>query len=160
MAERFNRSIRYLPKRLVFERDDADCFHVLPTRKKKYKNRKPSSAELTPIESSLKKDGGYVYQNLKDEWKKVITKNETGDLDRTADLKKTFSKTDTTNWSYKLYKNKKIVLDTIPSYRTGEERTSCCSANILPERYNEPSMKTTKTLMEENKDVMKALNLK
>ena len=38
-----------------------------------------------------------------------------GDLVRTADLRKTFSKSDTTNWSNKLYKITDIVIDTIPS---------------------------------------------
>ena len=39
------------------------------------------------------------------------------DLVRTADLKKTLSKRDTTNWFYKLYEITEIILDTIPSYR-------------------------------------------
>ena len=34
---------------------------------------------------------------------------------RTADLKKMFSKSDTTNWFCKLYKTTEIVNDTIPS---------------------------------------------
>ena len=34
-----------------------------------------------------------------------------------ADLRKTFSKGDTTNWSFKLYKITEIVNNTIASYR-------------------------------------------
>ena len=34
----------------------------------------------------------------------------------TADMKKTFSKGDTTNWSNKLYKVTEIIIDTLPSY--------------------------------------------
>ena len=52
---------------------------------------------------------------------------QVNDLVRVAELKSTFSKRDTTNWSYKLYKVFQIILDTIPSYRI----------NDLPERYNE-----------------------
>ena len=42
-----------------------------------------------------------------------------GTLVRTTDLTKTFSKGDTTNRSYKLYKIREIIIDTIPSYRLG-----------------------------------------
>ena len=31
-------------------------------------------------------------------------------------MKKMFSKSDTTNWSYKMYKITEIIKDTIPSY--------------------------------------------
>ena len=82
---------------------------------------------MTPIQSSLKKNEGYVYKNILDKRKKIKPKYEIGDLVRTADLKKTFSKSDTTNWGYQLYKVTEIVNDTIPSYRLGN----------LPERYNE-----------------------
>ena len=57
---------------------------------------------LTPIQASLKKNEGYVYKKLLEKRKKTKPKYEIGDLVRTADLKKTFSKSDTTNWSYKL----------------------------------------------------------
>ena len=40
-----------------------------------------------------------------------------GKLVRTTDLKRTFSKGDTTNWFYILYKSTKINSDTVPSYR-------------------------------------------
>ena len=80
----------------------------------------------------------------------IITPNyEIGDLVRTADLKKTFSKSDTTNWSYKLYKITEIINDTIPSYKI----------NNLPERYNESLLKKTKLTLKENDIVMKKLNL-
>ena len=41
-------------------------------------------------------------------------------LFRRADLRRTFSKGDTTNWSYKLYEITEVINDTIPSYRTDE----------------------------------------
>ena len=59
--------------------------------------------------------------------KKRQPKYNLGDLVRTADIKRVFSKGDLTNWSNKLYTITEIIDDTIPSYRI----------NYLPERYNE-----------------------
>ena len=104
---------------------------------------------MTPIQASLKKNEGYVYKNLLDKRKKVKPKFQINDLVRTADLKKTFSKGDTTNWSYKLYKITENINDTIPSYRIDN----------LKERYNESLLKKTELTLKENKDVMKKLNI-
>ena len=144
-AERFNRTIRDLLKRLVFEKGDGNWIDILQTITKQYNNRIHSSTKLTPIQASLKKNECYVYKNLLDKRKKIKPKYEIGDLVRTADLKKTFSKSDTTNWSYKLYKIKEIINDTIPSYKIDN----------LSERYNESLLKKTNLTMKENKSVMK-----
>ena len=146
-AERFNRSIRDLLKKIVFEQGDANWIDVLPTITKQYNNRVHSSTKLSPKEASLKKNEGYVYKNLLDKRKKIKPKYEIGDLVRTADLKKTFSKGDTTNWSYKLYKITEKINDTKPSYHL----------NNLPERYNESLLKKTELTMKENDSVMKKL---
>ena len=148
-AERFNRTIRGLIKRPVFEKGDANWIDVLPIITKQYNDRIHSSTKLTPIQASLKKNEGYVYKNLLDKRKKVKPKFQINDLVRTADLKKTFSKGDTTNWSYKLYKITEIINDTIPSYRIDN----------LKERYNESLLKKTELTLKENKDVMKKLNI-
>ena len=63
-AERFNRTIRDLLKRLVFEKGDGNWIDVLPTITKQYNNRVHSSTKLTPIQASLKKNEGFVYKNL------------------------------------------------------------------------------------------------
>ena len=76
-------------------------------------------------------------------------KFQLNELVRVADLKKTFSKGDTTNWSYKLYKITELIIDTIPSYRLDN----------LPERYNESLLKKTELTMKENNSVMKKLNI-
>ena len=55
------------------------------------------------------------------------------DLVGTADLKKTVSKSDTTDWSYKLYENTEFVNDTKASYRIDN----------LPQRYIEALLKKT-----------------
>ena len=126
-AERFNRTIRDLLKKVVFEKSDANWIDVISTITKQYNDRLHSSTKLTPIQASLKKNEGYVYKNIIDKRKEVKPKYEICDLVRTADLRKTFSKGDTTNWSYKLYKITEIINDTIPSYKIDK----------LSERHNE-----------------------
>ena len=148
-AERFNRTNRDLLKKIVFERGDANWIDILPKITKQYNTRLHSSTKLTPIQASLKKNEGYVYKNLLDKRKKLKPKYEIGNLVRTADIKKMFSQSDTSNWSYKVYKITEIIKDTIPAYKI----------NNLPERYNESLLKKTELSLKQNKDVMKALNL-
>ena len=69
-AERFNRTIRDLLNRPVFEKGDGNWVDVLPTITKQYNSRIHSSTKLTPIQASLKKNEGYVYKNLLDKRKK------------------------------------------------------------------------------------------
>ena len=58
--------------------------------------------------------------------KKITPKVKVGDSIRTADNQINFSKSDTTNWFYKLHTMAEINNDTLPSYLK----------NILHERYN------------------------
>ena len=148
-AGRFNLTIRNLLKRPVFEKSDGNRIDILQTITKQYNNTVHSSTKLTPIQASLKKNEGYVYKNLLDKHKKVSPKFQINNLVRTADLKKTFSKGDMTNWSYKLYKITEIINDTIPSYHIDN----------LKERYNESLLRKTELTLKQNKDVMKKLNL-
>ena len=148
-AERFNRTIRDLLKKIVFKRGDANWIDVLPTITKQYNNRIHSSTKLSPKDASLKKNEGFVYLNLLDKRKKVKATFQINNLVSTADLKRTFSKGDTTNWSYNLYKITEIINDTIPSYKIDN----------LKERYNESLLKKTELTMKENNSVMKNLNL-
>ena len=148
-AERFNRTIRDLLKKIVFEHGVANWIDVLTTITKQYNNRIHSSTKLSPKDASLKKNEGFVYKNLLDKRKKVIPKFQINDLVRVADLKKTFSKSDTTNWSYKLYKITEIINDTIPAYKIDN----------LSERYNESLLKKTDLTLKEYNSVMKKLNI-
>ena len=84
-----------------------------------------------------------------DKRKKIKPNFQINDLVRVADLKKMFSKGDTTNWSYNLYKITEIVNDTIPSYKIKN----------LPERCNQSLLKKTNLTMKENNSVMKKLKL-
>ena len=148
-AERYNLTIRNLLKRPVFEKGDGNWIDVLPVITKQYNNRIHTSKKLSPRDASLKKNEGFVYNNFLDKLKKVKPKFQVNDLVRTADFKKMFSKGDTTNWPYRLYKITKTINDTIPSYHIDN----------LKERYNESLLRKTDITMKENKDVMKALNL-
>ena len=116
----------------MFERGDAIWIDVLPAKTKQYNiNRIHSSTKLNRIQASLKKNEGFVCNNLLDKRKTIETKFQVNDLVRTAYLKRIFSKGDTTNWSYKLYKITQIVNDTIPSYKIDQ----------LPQRYKEALLK-------------------
>ena len=148
-AERFNRTIRDLLKKIVFEQGDAKWIDILPTITEQYNNRIHTSTKLSPKDASLKKNEGFVYKNLLDKRKKVKPKFQINDLVRTADLKRTFSKGDTTNWSYKLYKITEIINDTIPTYHIDN----------LPERYNESLLKKTELTLTENDNVIKKLKI-
>ena len=69
-AERFKKSRRNILKNPVFEQSDANWIDVLPTIAKQCKNGVHSSTKLKPLQASLKKNDGYVYQNLLDKRKK------------------------------------------------------------------------------------------
>ena len=56
---------------------------------------------MTPIQASKKSNEKEVCSNLREIQK---SKLKLGQLVRTADLKRVFSKGDSTSWSYKLYK--------------------------------------------------------
>ena len=75
LAERFNRRIRDLPKRPIFEKSDGNWIDILPIITKQYNNRTHASSELSPKDASLKKKEGYVYKNLLDKRKKISNQN-------------------------------------------------------------------------------------
>ena len=104
---------------------------------------------MTPIQAISKKNEGFVYKFYLKKRKKVKPKFQVNDLVRTADSKKTFSKGDTTNWSYKLYKVTKATNDTIPGYKIDN----------LPERYYDALLKKTELSLKRNKDIMEKLNI-
>ena len=141
--------MRDLLKKIVFEQGDAKWIDILPIITKQYNNTVHSATKLFAKDASLKKNEGIVYKNLLDKRKRINPKFQINDLVRTADLKRTFSKGDTTNWSYKLYKITEIINDTKPSYKIDN----------LEERYNQSLLKKTELTLKENDAVMKKLNL-
>ena len=98
-AERFNPIIRDFLGRRVFERGDANWINVLPVITKKCNDRVHTSNILRPIQASLKKIEGFVYHNLLGKRKEMKPKLQVNNRVRVADLKRTFSESDTTDWS-------------------------------------------------------------
>ena len=148
-AERFNRTIRNLLKKPVFENGDANWIDTLDSIIKKYNNTVHSSTKMTPIQASKVTNQKKVLNNLQDKRKKQKPKFKLGDLVRTADIDKTFSKGDTTNWSNKLYMITEVIHETIPSYHI----------DFLPERYNQSILKKSKLTLSENDQVMSKLKI-
>ena len=103
---------------------------------------------MTPIQASKVTNQKKVLNNLQDKRKKQKPKFKLGDLVRTADIDKTFSKGDTTNWSNKLYMITEVIHETIPSYHI----------DFLPEIYNQSILKKSKLTFGENNQVMSKLN--
>ena len=104
---------------------------------------------MTPNQASKKVNEKLVCSNLQDQRVKQTPKYKLGQLVRTADIKRVFSKGDSTNWSYNLYTITEVFHDTIPSYRI----------DYLPERYNENLLLPSKLTLDESNQIMKKLNL-
>ena len=64
-AERFNRTIRDLLKKIVIEQGDAKWIDKLPTITKQYNNRIHSLTKLTPMQASLKKRSLYLQKFIR-----------------------------------------------------------------------------------------------
>ena len=103
---------------------------------------------MKPIDAPKKSNEVLVYTILQDRRVKQTPKFKLGQLVRTSDIKRTFSKGDSTNYSYKLYTITEVKHDTIPSYRI----------DYLPERSNENLLLPTKLSLDQNNEVMKKLN--
>ena len=146
-AAKFDRTLRNLLKKSVFLAGNADWLSELQSVIKQYNNTIHHSKKMTPNQASKKSNERKIYTILQDRRVRQKPKFKLGYLVRTADIKRVFSKGDSTNYSYKLYT--KVIHDTIPSYRI----------DYLPERYNEKLLLPTKLSLEENNQVMKELNL-
>ena len=149
LAERVIRTVRNLLKKPVFEKGKADWLNELPSVIKQYNNTIHHFIKMTPIQASKHSNEKIVYNNLKDDREIQKPKFKLGQLVRTADIKRVFSKGDSTNWSYILYTITEVIHNTIPSYRI----------DYLSERYNEYLLLPTKLSLEQNNQVMKELNL-
>ena len=72
---------------------------------------------MTPIQAIKKVNGKEVYYNLQGQRVKQPLKFKLEDLVRTTDIKKVFSKGDSTNYSHKLYTITEVLHNTMSSYR-------------------------------------------
>ena len=149
VAESFNRTVRNLLKKPVFLKGNADWISELPTVIKQYNNTIHRPTKMTPNQASKKSNEKLVYPNLKDNREIQKPKYKLGQLVRTADIKRVFSKGDSIKYSYKLYTITEIIHDTIFSYRI----------DYLPERYNGNLILPTKLTRDENNQDIKKLNL-
>ena len=149
IAERVVRTVRNLLKKPVFEKRNADWLSEVPSVIKKYNITIHSSTKMTPNQASKNSNEKVVFDNLIDDRQEQRSKFKLGQLVRTADIKKVFSKSDSTNYGYKSFTITEVIHDTIPSYRK----------NYLPERYNENLLLPTKQSLDENNQIMKELNL-
>ena len=86
-------------KKPVFEKGSADWLSELPSIIKQYNNTIHHSTKMTPVQASKKANEKLVYSNLQDKRRKLNPKYKLGHLVRTADIKRVFSKGDSTNWS-------------------------------------------------------------
>ena len=145
IAERVIRTIRKLLKKPVFEKGRADWLSELPSVIKQNNNTIHHSIKMAPNQASKKTNERKVYSNLQDGRVRQKPKFKLGQLVRTADIKRVFSKGDSTNYSYKLYTITEVIHDTIPSY----------IFNYLPERYIEKLLLPTKLTIEQNNKIMK-----
>ena len=143
------RTVRSLLKKPVFLKGNADWLSELPSVIKQYNNTIHSPTKMTPFQASKKSNEKLIFSNLQDRRAKQQSKYKLGQLVRSADIKRVFSKGDSTNYSYKLYTITEVIHDTIPSYRI----------DYLPERYNENLLLPTKLPLEQNNKIMKELNL-
>ena len=117
IAERVIRSIRNFLKKPVFEKGNADWLSELPSIIKQCNKRNHHSIKMTPFQASKKANEKLVFSNLQDKRKILNPNYKLGQLDRTADIEKVFSKGDNTNWSYELYTINEVIHKTIVSYR-------------------------------------------
>ena len=108
---------------------------------------------MTPNQASKKSNERKVYSNLQDRRVRQKSKFNIGQLVRTADIKRVFSKGDSTNYSYKLYTTTEVIHDTIQANRIDYREI------YLPERYNENLFLPTKLSLDDNNQVMKQGNL-
>ena len=149
IAERVIRTVRNLLRKPIFLAGNADWLSELPSVIKQYKNTIHHSIKMTPNQVSKKSNEKAVFDNLRDDRQKQTPKFKLGQLVRTGDIKRVFSKGDSTNYSYKLYTITEVIHDTIPSYRL----------DYLPERYNQNLLLPTKLTLDENNQIMEKLNL-
>ena len=148
LAERILITVRKFSKKPIAEKGNADWFSEVPSVIKWYNNTIHNLIKMTPIQASEKFNEKVVYNNLSDNRDIQKAKFKLGQLVRTADIKRVFSKGDSTNWSYELYTMTQTIHDTIPSYRI----------DFLNERYNKNLLLPTKLSLDENNKIMKELN--
>ena len=104
-------------KKPIFLAGNADWISELRSVTKKYNNTIHSSTKMTPNQASKNRNEKLVYNNLRDKRETHKPKFKLGQEVRFSDIRKVFSKSDSTIYKNKLYTITEIIYDTIPSYR-------------------------------------------
>ena len=147
ICERLIRTIKNLMKKAVFQKENADWFSELHFVIIKYNNTIHHNIRMTPTKFSEKANEKEVYSNLQVRRVRLKPNFKLWDLVRTADIKRVFSKSLSTNWSNKIYTITEVIHHTILWYRI----------RYLPERYIENLLGSTKLSLDENDKVLKEL---
>ena len=117
IAERVIRTIgNLLKKKTIFLVGKASWIDELTSVTKKNNITNHHSIKMTPVQATIKSNEKLVHSNLMDDREKQTPKYKLGQFVRTADIKKVFSKGDSTNYSYHLYTITEVIHDTIPSF--------------------------------------------
>ena len=133
----------------MFEKGNADWLSELPSVSKQYNNTIHHSIEMTHFQASKKSNEKEVFSNLKDKREIRKPKYKLLQLIRSADIRRVFSKGDSTNYSFKIYTITEVFNDTVPSYRK----------DYLPETPTEILVLPTKLTLDENNKVIEELKL-
>ena len=104
---------------------------------------------MTPVQASTVKNEKDVDKNLHDKRQNRVPKFQLGQLVRTANIKKIFSKSDCTKYNYRLFIITEVNNETILSFRI----------NYLPERYIGSLLRPTELTLEQNTQGMNEVNL-
>ena len=84
--------------------------------------------------------------------KKKKPKLRIHDLVRAADLRRTFSKSGSKDWSYRLFEITESFIDTIPIYHISVvDKSNSSQSEQLSDRYKEALLKQKKPVMKRKK---------
>ena len=103
IAERVIESTRNLLKKPVFLVVKASWINEFQSVTKKFNKTFQNSIKMSPIAASRKSNEKEVHEIFRHDREIQRRKYKLGQIVRTADFRRVFSKGDNTNWSYQLY---------------------------------------------------------
>ena len=164
-VERFNGTLRNLLKVPVFVGGKARWIDELDTAMKKYNKRRHSTIKMSPIEGSKLVNEDSLYHLYKYKQRSQLPREggngrikvnlPLGSLVRIPDIRKIFSKGDTTNWSYELFRVKKIVNNNPMQYIIEDESKE----EIIGKNYQQELFKSKFTFAR-NRKVLASMGIK
>ena len=116
IAEKVSRTIRIFLQKPICPAGNAYWISELPSVIKQYNITIHQSIKMTEAQAIKKANEKEVYTNVQERRDRQQRKFKLGQLVKTADIKRVFSKGGATNCSYILNKVTEVIHDTIPSY--------------------------------------------